>query len=56
MSVTTTATTQYLKTDGIAGSFSDLTVGARVGVPGTRNADGTLTALKVLILVGMGGH
>jgi hypothetical protein len=50
ISIVTDGSTQYLKSDGSAGSFSDVVVDARVQAKGVRNPDGTVLARRLLIL------
>ncbi len=47
--VHTTASTTYMK-DCKTAKFSDIAVGDRLGVRGTRNSDGTITATRIAIL------
>ena len=50
VTVTTTDTTQYRKSDGSAAGLSDVAVGIRVQVQG-KQGEGSITASRVLIVV-----
>ena len=50
VTVTVDDKTQYLKSDGSAGSLADVVAEARVQAKGTRNEDGSILAERVLIV------
>ena len=50
VTVMTDDSTLFLKADGTAGTFVDLTVGSKVAVKGTTAEDGTIAATEVAIL------
>ncbi|HTE18182.1 MAG TPA: DUF5666 domain-containing protein [Armatimonadota bacterium] len=50
VAVTVDDKTQYLKSDGSAGSLADVVAEARVQAKGTRNEDGSILARRVLIV------
>jgi hypothetical protein len=54
VTVTTTSTTVFQKSDGSAAAFSDLAIGAQVKVQGSATGTNAVTATTVLILGGAG--
>lgn len=55
VTVTTTAETQFVKSDGTAGAFADVVVGAQVKVEGTSTGTDAVTATNVQIGGASGG-